>query len=271
MTGIGTTPLLADLWAAPVDDGYREAAASRAGGEPDRRPSPVLPALALAAAGLTLAVAATSTRAAAPSAARTRAALLSEVQQRTDRADRLAAGAAALQRRIGRDRAAALESSAAGTALAARVRGLELATGDIPLAGPGVRVRLSDALPPARGPQPATGRILDRDLQAVANGLWAAGAEAVAVNGVRLTGTSAIRTAGEAILVDFRPLRSPYVVSAIGPGNLGAAFADGPAARGLRASAAVFGIRFSSTPAPALSVPAAVEPGLRHARPGSRR
>ena len=48
--------------------------------------------------------------------------------------------------------------------------------------------------------------MLDRDLQVIVNGLWAAGAEAIAVNGQRLTACSAIRSAGEAILVDFRPL-----------------------------------------------------------------
>ena len=34
------------------------------------------------------------------------------------------------------------------------------------------------------------------------NGLWQAGAEAISINGQRLTSTSAIRFAGQAILVD---------------------------------------------------------------------
>ena len=59
------------------------------------------------------------------------------------------------------------------------------------------------------------------DLQNVANALWAAGAEAIAINGQRLTATSTIRAAGNAILVDFRPVTSPYEVSAIGPGRYG--------------------------------------------------
>ena len=56
------------------------------------------------------------------------------------------------------------------------------------------------------------GRVLDRDLQELVNGLWAAGAEAVSVDGQRLTARTAIRSAGEAVLVDFRPLSPPYVV-----------------------------------------------------------
>ena len=75
----------------------------------------------------------------------------------------------------------------------------------------------------------AQGRVLDRDLQIVVNGLWAAGAEAISINGQRLTALSAIRSAGEAILVDFRPLSPPYVVSAVGePTRCRPAFADGP-------------------------------------------
>jgi uncharacterized protein YlxW (UPF0749 family) len=46
--------------------------------------------------------------------------------------------------------------------------------------------------------------------------VWASGAEGVAVNGQRLTSLSAIRSAGQAILVDFRPLSPPYDVVAVG-------------------------------------------------------
>ena len=69
-------------------------------------------------------------------------------------------------------------------------------------------------------------RVIYSDLQKVANDLWAAGAEAIAINGQRLTATSTIRSAGAAILVDFRPVTSPYEVSAIGPGSLREQFDD---------------------------------------------
>ena len=48
------------------------------------------------------------------------------------------------------------------------------------------------------------------------NALWAAGAEAISINGQRLGPTTAIRFAGEAVLVDFRPVTNPYEISAIG-------------------------------------------------------
>ena len=60
------------------------------------------------------------------------------------------------------------------------------------------------------------GRVYDRDLQDVVNALWLAGAEAMSINGQRLTAATAIRSAGEAILVNSRPLSPPSLVHAIG-------------------------------------------------------
>jgi uncharacterized protein YlxW (UPF0749 family) len=62
----------------------------------------------------------------------------------------------------------------------------------------------------------------------VVNEIWAAGAEAVAVNGQRLTALSAIRSAGDAVLVDFRPLTPPYEIEAVGdPKKLRETFVGG--------------------------------------------
>ena len=75
------------------------------------------------------------------------------------------------------------------------------------------------------------GRVQDGDLQLVVNALWAAGAEAVSINGQRLGPTTAIRFAGEAVLVDFRPVTSPYEISAIGDPGRAAARASSRARR----------------------------------------
>src|SRR5207302_8837342 len=109
-------------------------------------------------------------------------------------------------------RDATLASTSAGAALARQIAAEESALGTLPVVGQGLRVTVADGSP-AGGPRDPH---LDRDLQAVTNALWTAGAEAIAVNGERLTAQSAIRQAGDAILVDFRPLVSPYVVTAIG-------------------------------------------------------
>ena len=96
------------------------------------------------------------------------------------------------------------------------------APGRLPATGRGVKIVVDDAL---RRHRPA-GR-LRQDLQILVNGLWDVGAEAVSINGQRLTSLSAIRSAGEAINVNFRSMPRPYVVTAIGdPDQLPARFVD---------------------------------------------
>jgi uncharacterized protein YlxW (UPF0749 family) len=113
--------------------------------------------------------------------------------------------------------------------------------------------------------------VLDRDLQDVVNGIWAAGAEAVSVNGIRLTALTAIRSAGEAILVDFRPLSPPYEIEAIGdPGALEVGFLDGPAGRRFTAYTSLYGLRLETVRPRPSSWPAAGEPDLRMATPAPR-
>jgi uncharacterized protein YlxW (UPF0749 family) len=146
-------------------------------------------------------------------------------------------------------RAAGASGSAPGALL--------VVSGAVPVAGPGVRITLEDAAPERRSADPRLGRVLDVDLQGVVNGLWASGAEAVAVNGQRVTSLTAIRSAGEAILVNYRPLVPPYRVEAIGDGReLAARFASSPAGRGLDAAVAGYGLRVQTEPLDRLALPA---------------
>ncbi len=69
------------------------------------------------------------------------------------------------------------------------------------------------------------GIVRDNDLALLVNGLWSAGAEAICVNGQRLTVMSSIRTSGRAIEVNSVGIAPPYTVLAIGdrgaaPGQL---------------------------------------------------
>ncbi len=86
------------------------------------------------------------------------------------------------------------------------------------LSGPGVTVTIDDAPGAEAG---SLNRVLDRDLQDIVNTLWRTGAVGIAVNEERLTGTTAIRGAGEAILVNYRPIGRPYVISAVGTSTSG--------------------------------------------------
>lgn len=148
----------------------------------------------------------------------------------------------------------------------ARVLGLQ--AGAAPLEGPGLEVVMSDS---ERMPGPSEDaslyRVHDVDLQLVVNALFAVGAEAVAVNGQRVVSTTAIRGAGETILVNFRPLVPPYVISAIGasPGP----FREHPDARRLGRWENLFGLGFRIRAQETIRVPAfAGQVSLRHAEPG---
>jgi uncharacterized protein YlxW (UPF0749 family) len=55
-----------------------------------------------------------------------------------------------------------------------------------------------------------------QDVQSVLNGLWAGGAEAVAVQDQRLVTTSAVRCVGNTLLLAGRTYSPPYVISVIG-------------------------------------------------------
>jgi uncharacterized protein YlxW (UPF0749 family) len=66
--------------------------------------------------------------------------------------------------------------------------------------------------------------VMDSDLQIITNGLWQSGAKAVEINGIRITAATSIRTAGAAVLIDFQPVLSPFVIKAIGPYSLRDAF-----------------------------------------------
>lgn len=164
-----------------------------------------------------------------------------------------------------REEVAAAESRAAEglPALRARQRELEAAAGLTALRGPGVRVTLGDAEGPCPTGRADDCRIQDTDLQLTVNGLFARGAEAVAVNGERLIATSAVRSAGRSILVNYRVLGSPYVVEAIGdPERLAEGFADTQLARDFKVWKDVYGLGFSIEQAEELELPA-YERGLR--------
>lgn len=106
--------------------------------------------------------------------------------------------------------------------------------------GPGVVITVDDS-PSGDVNQ----RVVDTDLQHLANGLWLSGAEAVAINGHRLSSLTAIRGAGESITVDYRSLTRPYVVEAIGnPKTLPADFADSSGGRWWGYVTQNFGLEF---------------------------
>ncbi len=244
---------LLELFTDPLDPGYADAAAARAehGPKPPwRRVSALgLRTLTLVLVGFLLAVAYREAVAAEPERTRAHAGLVDEVKAGQERTDAMQAESERLRREVTAAEQAALGG---GTEQLRRVREQQAAAGLAAVTGSGVVVRLSDAPAPidpntGRPSTTAVSRVLDVDLQSVVNALWAAGAEAIAINGQRLTATSTIRAAGDAVLVDFRPVTSPYEVAAIGPDDLERTFNHTAAAASMADLAEQYGLGFDNT------------------------
>jgi uncharacterized protein YlxW (UPF0749 family) len=89
-----------------------------------------------------------------------------------------------------------------------------------PVSGPGVTITLDDA--PEQVQDTADTDIDNlvvhqQDLQAVANALWAGGAEAMSIQGQRVVSTTGIRCVGNSVVLNDVPYAPPYRISAIGP------------------------------------------------------
>ncbi|HSP39169.1 MAG TPA: DUF881 domain-containing protein [Frankiaceae bacterium] len=231
-------PQLLDMIVADaLDPAYADAATRRRSRLPRARSAT---AVLLLVGGLAVGLTVGRERTEAPAAAQARTALLGDARQRTATVEGLSTEIEQLRRDTSRLQASVLASAQEGTAVAQQRADLSAAAGETAVTGPGVSVSVDDAPAAATGRGSAeqrpdgtvvTGRVADRDLQEVVNALWAAGAEAISVGGVRLSPTTAIRTAGETILADYRPLSAPYVLLAIGdPGALEPAFRSAGAA-----------------------------------------
>ena len=85
--------------------------------------------------------------------------------------------------------------------------------------------------------------IHSQDVQAVVNGLWRAGAEAVAINGQRLVSTSGVLCVGNTLLLNGTVHSPPYEVVAVGAAR--PRFETDPMVRRLHDDADAFGLRFS--------------------------
>jgi len=121
-----------------------------------------------------------------------------------------------------RGRISDLEASTPGSAaelrqLYADLEGARMAAGLLAVTGPGLAFRLEDAPQAATDPE---GLVSARDVRVVVEELWLAGAEAIAVNGERVTISTAVLDIGGSILVNSAYLAAPYTISAIGPADM---------------------------------------------------
>ena len=263
--------LLTSMMERPLDPGYAAAAARR---QAEGRPAQTsLRSVRLAAAtvalGLVIGIGGSALRTSASANSAARSGLVGQIEDaravtdgRTQQVQELRVAVSGLQ------------AGLAGGA-DAQLPLLEAAAGAVAVQGPGFVVTLDDAPTSAvrgqgldpRDLEQSQGTVMAVDVQTLVNGLWQAGAEAISINGQRLTSTSAIRFAGQAILVDFRPLARPYVISAIGDSSrLPANFADGPAGTYAATLVSTYGIVVKTEVADQLDLPAANTLTTRHAQ-----
>jgi uncharacterized protein YlxW (UPF0749 family) len=140
-----------------------------------------------------------------------------------------------LQRRQAEIERAAIEGRTLTAAMSRELESLRVAVGLKAMRGPGVTVALEDAKTQPKGSTPVV--VTYQDIVSVVNELWAAGAEALAVNGQRVTATTGFGQVGGTVVIDLQRLTGPFTIAALGdPATLeGALNIRGGLVDGLRA------------------------------------
>jgi uncharacterized protein YlxW (UPF0749 family) len=154
--------------------------------------------------------------------------------------------------------------------LNAQLQQARISAGLIALTGTGIVIQLEDS----KRPVPPDGSEADylvgsRDIRTVVEQLWDAGAEAIAVNGERITTTTAIIDVGTSLLVNSAYLTPPYQITALGAPDL---YDTLSASQGfvdfVRARGEGYGIQVSLAEPDSVDVPAFVGTvTLRYSRP----
>jgi uncharacterized protein YlxW (UPF0749 family) len=263
---------LVDLVNDHLDPGYAAAAARRGPNAGQRWYDNVGVIIGCALVGFVLVVAYITTHRGAPEAAKVHNSLVDRVRSAQDTVNGLSDRLNDLQGQLDAAQAQVLPPSGD---LAKTLDLAQLHAGLTAVSGPGVLVTLREPSGPAASPTPGRGGttpigssniLTDRDVRSVVNELWHDGAEAISVNDVRLTPTSAIRFAGEAVLVDFQPITSPYRIAAIGDADLLATtFAESAVASRYQTLTGVEGIGFSFADSTDLALPASAPVRVRYA------
>ncbi|MGB3187154.1 MAG: DUF881 domain-containing protein [Ornithinimicrobium sp.] len=212
--------LLTEVLNRRLDPGYHTAAATRLSQGQNAQTSKHSPLFVCSVLllGFLFSVAAIDLRAPDPQDSAERSELADRIEAQSRAGDADAVVIEDLRMQIADLRAE--QSGGPGANTADLIASAAQEAGGVAMQGPGLIITVDDAprddLEPVSEPGANSDRVLAADLQTLVNGLWAHDAEAISINDQRLTTTSSIRFAGEAIIVDFRGLTRPYVIRAIG-------------------------------------------------------
>jgi uncharacterized protein YlxW (UPF0749 family) len=257
--------LLDHVTATSLDADYAAVAARRAAARPSASPSGRgrLTLVVLAVFGVLVATAALQTSRNADESAVSRETLVKQADAGKAALNRRRELVRSLQSQIATLEASSLDATTQGRALAQQLDRLGVLTGSRATTGPGIAVRVDDA-PGATGPER---QVQSQDLQKLVNALWTVGAEAVSINGQRLTSLSPIRDAAGSVTVNFRSISRPYTVSAVGSSQqMGARLLDTAGGRAWVTLQSNFGLRFNIDIKDSMQLPPATRLALRHAR-----
>lgn len=256
-----TMGLLPYINAHALDEDYAQAA-ERRGPSAEPRPRKVgrAGAIMLAVFAILAVTAAVQTSQDSVSEEKERRALVDQVKERRAALDTERRTIASLTSQTRQLENTLLRNTQDSNGLFSDVSRLSLRSGVGPAVGPGVQI-LADDAPNAESDR---NRVLDGDLQKLVNGLWQAGAEAISINGQRLTTMSAIRHAGSAITVNYTSLSRPYRILAIGdPRTLPSRFGNTTTGGTWLDLVNEVGLVYSMTTAKSLRLPGAEVPDLR--------
>jgi uncharacterized protein YlxW (UPF0749 family) len=260
-----TTPLLALITRRSLDADYEHVAARKraAGEDPSERRLPRrTAAVVLLAFGLLVTVAAVQTSRNASADEASRSSLIDQINLRRE-------SVAQLQRQLAQEQGdqLALQRDLTRTQTEAQAAQAQLArvggrTGFASVTGPGIQATVASA--------PGSDNdhlVRDSDLALLTDALWASGAEAISVNGERLTVLSSFRNVGIGILVNSRPVSPPYVFDVIGnPDTLPANLLSSSVGGRWYALKNSLGFSFDVRNAGSLTLPAGRPPQLRSVR-----
>jgi len=140
-----------------------------------------------------------------------------------------------------------------------------------PVSGPALTVTLDDA-PESVAADGIDADLLvvhQQDIQGVVNVLWNGGAEAMTIQGQRVTSTTGVKCVGNTVVLHGIPYAPPYVISAIGePARLQAALAGARTIQIYRQYVAAYGLVYRESTERRATFPAHEGSlDLQHARP----
>jgi uncharacterized protein YlxW (UPF0749 family) len=251
-----TKPLLDRITDQAVDSDYKAAAERRdpSEDEPARRRRPGLRAMVVVGLFALLATTAAVQASRNEDVRQTsRQVLIDRIEQRQERVAGLHRDISELtkdtQRREATLNALGQRAEAASAAAAATAE----RTGFAPVTGSGIRITIDNAADGSEG-----GTVRDYDLAVIVNGLWQAGATAVAVDGQRVTPRSGVITSGATLRMNDVSLSPPYEVSAIGDTRtLAARFAETVSGAMIHTTTQDYGMPYEVENIERLTLPAA--------------